>query len=482
MWVLVVLVSLVQVDSYLLAGAGEAEELLELLVAPRVEDRIQIRPPEPQRVVARQGENVTLSCHASHPWFLCLWVAPGEEKLCSIREEEGAEHRQVCGGVAGAELVARADSCHVTLTSVRPELAGDWLCLLSQAGSFHTDREVTSLSVASPASLDLTIQGISEEGASTLTLDMLEDEGVTIHCEARGGLPRPQFYWAMVMDEDEAGAGGWARMVEDASLGPNLTSVVTSSLSYTARREHGGRTLVCVAEQRDPDTGRLLYNASTGVRIAVEPRPEPGLAAYLTSHQQDVVAGAVISCFLVIFCVAIVIVFTVRSSKAANTPKAVGQTNPRCHESYIIFLEEDPSINQGGGDSSAKDPAKESGIDVSHGVFVSFNSSDLYSSKANSEVVTVTEEMTSSSEDQDPVSSSSHDGDSDETETSPHDESSDGGCAASEGGLSNISVFDCQHGCFHDQPDHPHYHLHHHQDQDHPHHHYLKDSVLNTDL
>ena len=111
--------------------------------------RITISPPKPRMMMARSGSNVTLSCRASHPWFLCLWVHPSGDKLCSIQED--GEHSQVCQGLEGAELLSGDSDCHVQLENVSEEDAGDWLCLLSQEGVYHTDRAVTTLSVARPA-------------------------------------------------------------------------------------------------------------------------------------------------------------------------------------------------------------------------------------------------------------------------------------------------------------------------------------------
>merc|ERR1712018_16098 len=76
-------------------------------------ERIKIDPPEPSRMTVRSGSNVTLSCSASRPWFLCLWVHPAGDKLCSIKED--GTDVSVCQGLQGARLVAGDNHCHVTL-------------------------------------------------------------------------------------------------------------------------------------------------------------------------------------------------------------------------------------------------------------------------------------------------------------------------------------------------------------------------------
>ena len=391
----------------------------------------------------------------------------------------------MCQGVEGAELVTSGGtSCHAHLTNVQEEEAGEWMCLLSQAGVFHTDRVLTQLSVASPVTLELRADKdiLTEEEEDILELE--EDEALRMECGAGGGHPEPRLHWALRGAESSEGAGpGGLEEISVSSL-ESGAGRHASSITYAARLADSGRRLVCVAEQLDPWTGALLYNTSRSVRLAVRARASP-LQAYL-SEQQDVVAGVVISCCLIIFCVVIIIVFTIRSSKAVTSPKR-NLRNSKHRESYIIFLEDPSIINE--GSETSKDTSKgrtddkESGIDVSHGDFVSFSSSDMYSSKAASEERAVrgsedTDTSHQSSSAQENTSDDSHHQDTSDITLSPHDMSSEG-TAQSEGGLSNLSVFDCPHGCFHDDSNHHHYHP---QTYHQPEHHYIKDYVLNTDL
>ena len=384
--------------------------------------RITISPPKPRTMMARSGSNVTLSCRASHPWFLCLWVHPSGDKLCSIQED--GEHSQVCQGLEGAELLSGDSDCHVQLENVSEEDAGDWLCLLSQEGVYHTDRAVTTLRVARPARpvLDTPAQLFHTE---TVNVNCLTDN--TEH-------PRPDFSWALLDSDGQ----------ETVRL--NTTN---SSLTFTPRLADHGRSLVCYTRQLDPFTLEELYLHNSSVILSVMARPSPLQA--LLADQQDVVAGVIISSCLIIFCVVLVIVFTVRSTKSNLPAKS---SDMMCgQESYIIFISEDQVTTE-----STQD--KESGIDVSHGDFVSFSSSDLYSN------TTATNNRSSSLTSQKTQSEADHDQSIDES-------------GGSEGGLSNTSVFDCQHGCFgHEHGQHLQLPQHHHHESLH----YLKDNVLNTDL
>ena len=478
--------SYIVTDTKIGSRLGQDDDRLRMTPLGSLEDRIRIEAPEPSRRMVRSGDNVTLTCEASHPWFLCLWVHPGDGKLCSIKEDGSAHAQTVCQGVEGAELVTNkgANSCSVLLTRVGEQEAGEWMCLLSQSGVFHTDRIITQLSVASPASLELRadkkmVRIQEEDDMEEDILELAEDETLSLECGARGGHPEPRLHWALTGAEtgDQRTVGG----LEEIRVSSLETEEghLTSDITYTARLGDSGRRLVCVSEQVNPWTGEMMHNTTASVRLMVRARASP-LQALLT-EQQDVVAGVIISCCLIIFCIVIIIIFTVRSSKAVNSPKR-SLAKSKHRESYIIFLEEEPSIvNEACETMETKEISKESGaesgIDVSHGDFVSFSSSDMYSSKAASEERAVSDHDQSSSDHQMTSDDSHHPHDTDVT-LSPHDTSSDG-CAASEGGLSNLSVFDCQHGCFHDDSHHHHYHhSYHHQ----PEHHYIKGDVLNTDL
>ena len=488
--------SYIVTDTKIGSRLDQDDDRLRMTPLGSLEDRIRIEAPEPSRRMVRSGDNVTLSCEASHPWFLCLWVHPGDGKLCSIKEDGSAHAQTVCQGVEGAELVTNkgANSCSVHLTQVGEEEAGEWMCLLSQSGVFHTDRIITQLSVAIPASLELRadkkmVRIQEKDDMEEDILELAEDEILNMECGARGGFPEPRLHWLLTSGTGEQKTAGGLEEIRVSSL-ETVEGVHTSDISYTARLSDSGRHLVCVSEQVNPWTGEMMYNTTASVRLVVRAQASP-LQALLT-EQQDVVAGVIISCCLIIFCIVIIIIFTIRSSKAVNSPKR-SLAKSKHRESYIIFLEEEPSIvNEACETLETKEVSKvrtedkesgaESGIDVSQGDFVSFSSSDMYSSKAASEERAVIDNDQSSSDHQMTSDDSHHHHSHDNDVTlSPHDTSSDG-CAASEGGLSNLSVFDCQHGCFHDDSHH-HHHYHHHSYHHHqPEHHYIKGDVLNTDL
>ena len=442
------LLCLLGVESFIVSEDGG------LALSARAEDRISIEPPQPSSIMVRSGDNVTLTCSASHPWFLCLWVHPGTgDKLCSIRED--GEHETVCDGVPGAQLLVTSDNaCHVILTNVTMEDAGDWMCLLSQENVYHTDRELTSLAVATPTLASIRVETNEIADHESTTVDMLEEETVTVVCEAAGGYPQPEFHWSLVQDVDNEEQS--VTVLEDVTVVRD-SSRHTSTLTYTGQLADHGKSLVCTTRQRDIFSGASLYNISSSLSLSVGAKASP-LTAYLT-EQQDVLAGVVISIFLIMFCITIIIVFTVRSSKA--TPQKLVQDT---HESYIIFLEEPATDSSNNSQADTADSAdsreeKESGIDVSQGAFVSFSSSDLYKPHHHDHQIVMISDLSHHQM----ISDHHH-----HQSTSDHHDESSEGCAASDGGLSNISVFDCQHGCFHED---------HSAD-----HHYYKDSVLNTDL
>ena len=48
------------------------------------------------RSLVGEGEGVTLSCVAPRDWILCAWKAPGGERFCLLRLEDGNEV-ELCG-------------------------------------------------------------------------------------------------------------------------------------------------------------------------------------------------------------------------------------------------------------------------------------------------------------------------------------------------------------------------------------------------
>ena len=48
------------------------------------------------RRLVGEGEAVTLSCVAPRDWILCAWKAPGGEKFCLLRLEDGHDV-ELCG-------------------------------------------------------------------------------------------------------------------------------------------------------------------------------------------------------------------------------------------------------------------------------------------------------------------------------------------------------------------------------------------------
>ena len=50
------------------------------------------------RRLVGEGDSVTLSCLAPRDWILCAWRAPGGEKFCLLRLEEGSEV-ELCGNI-----------------------------------------------------------------------------------------------------------------------------------------------------------------------------------------------------------------------------------------------------------------------------------------------------------------------------------------------------------------------------------------------
>ena len=167
-----------------------------LNVTSASDDKLRIMETSPSKLLIKEGSSTILSCSSSHPWFLCLWVHPSGRKACSIHE--GGEHRSVCSGLENVEVVSAGDRCQLEVKNVTLADEGTYMCLLSQAGVFHTDRAYVGLEVATPAETSLRIAGDVEDRE---VLEMVEGETVKLECEGRRAFPAPEFLWSL-LDKD----------------------------------------------------------------------------------------------------------------------------------------------------------------------------------------------------------------------------------------------------------------------------------------
>ena len=318
------------------------------------QDRLELLGPAQPTLLAKQGSSLTLSCRPSRPWFLCLWVRPGGAKHCAIQEAGRA--REVCRAGPRGQLRAGRGRCQLHLTNITVAEAGEFLCVVSQAGGgFTTARRRTALTVASPALTSLRLA--SQPGRPLpprASLALQPGEEMEVSCGAEGGVPAPQFSWWL--------EGGNSSVELSKSSRPG-ESGLASVLRYTARPAHSGLTLVCRVWQQHG--GEKLYSSQHRLALTV---PAPALPLHaLLAAQQDLLAGVLLSCLLLILAATSVVVFTVRRGRPVPAKEHLETS---AGSDYVIFMEE--SMESGGSRRSLPD--------ISHGEFVSFVSSeDLYS-------------------------------------------------------------------------------------------------------
>ena len=249
---------------------------------------IRVIESEPTDTLVKAGESVSLSCRSSHPWFLCLWVHPTGKKACSIQEE--GFHRNVCSGLEDAEVNADGKTCTLELRNLTSEDHGEFMCLFSQAGVFHTDRKVVNVEVATPVEARLVIPGIDEE---TKQLRLLEDETVEVECIGEGGNPSPEYQWFL------AGVPGKTpvHLTEQTING-------SSFVNYTASLADSNGFLVCLTLQKRGD--EIIYSSRKNISLAVI-KAEPLYADFAV--QNRILTGIFTGSILVILCIIAFIVF-----------------------------------------------------------------------------------------------------------------------------------------------------------------------------
>ena len=431
---------------------------------------IKIIETNPTKALVKEGNSIILSCRPSHPWFLCLWVHPSGRKACSI--QDGGEHRSVCSGLENTEVVAVEDRCQLEIKNITVADHGMYMCLFSQAGVFHTDREHVMVEVATPAEITVRMAGVVEEREQH-QLDLLEGEQVQLVCSATAGFPAPQFSWRIIPDND-----GIASKFLPVNL--ESTMVNTSSyLNYTASTSHSGWTIQCLARQVDGE--KVLYSSWQNLSLTVT-KAEP-LYADMTS-QQGVLTGIFMSSILVILCITAVLIFLLKRSKKSVmstdlkpiTKQAIWSPHgdikaeslySRPSDSTRQSSMEECMVEMPGSSSSSavtntppqsicSSPSlnrTQSVGDIVEGNFISFSPSDMYS-----RAPTMLNIGTVNVEESEIISDDSFKTSTLLSSTSQPGEVSgvgqwDGG---SEGGVSVISVFDCQHGCFNPEHSFPH--------------------------
>jgi len=427
-------------------------------------ETIKIIETNPAQALVKQGDSVTLSCRPSHPWFLCLWAHPSGRKACSI--QEGGKHRSVCSGLDNTEVLAVEDTCQLEIKNISVADHGVYMCLFSQAGVFHTDREHISVEVATPAKTFIRKVGELEEREH---LDLLEGEEVQLVCTATEGYPAPQYHWTLVPSKDQTDE------VSEVKLEATMVVNGSSYLNYTAKTSHSGWSIMCLARQMD--MMEVLYSSKQNMSLSVT-KAEP-LYADMTS-KKGVLTGIFMSSILIILCVAAVLIFLLKRNKKTDvgtdlrpvTKLAIwsphgnikaeslysrpsASTRQSSIEECMVEMPESSSSSSsattntppGSICSSPSLNRTQSVGDIVEGNFISFSPSDMYSRTP----VLVNIE-TRNVEDSHIVADNSFKTSTLLSSTSQTDQSGGHWEEGSEGGVSVISVFDCQHGCF--NPDH----------------------------
>ena len=234
--------------------------LLLALLQAGARARLTIVSSSAASVVVRAGEEASLQCTASQPWYLCVWRGPGGRLISKTADSDCTSNAGAGFRLTGA---GRGRRCQLTIAAAGAGEAGRYSCVMADRADVDTmaSREV-ALEVAAPATARW-LQG-------SVLLYGPEEAEVSLTCVAEGGHPRP----SLVI---RAEAGTKLTEVTDPGLAAiSADETLTSSSSggleagpvsrrvLVDTRGLANNSLVsCHAEQRHG--ARLLYNSSVAV-------------------------------------------------------------------------------------------------------------------------------------------------------------------------------------------------------------------------
>ena len=269
---------------------------------------IAIIETAPSDLLIKEGESSTLSCTSDHPWFFCVWVHPSGSKKCSLAEE--GEYKSVCEGMENIRIRGDGNTCQLDIMNITQEDQGEYMCLLSQAEVFHTDRVFVNVEVATPA--NLSIRKVGDQEDSTM-LDMVEGETVELVCEVTGAYPPPDLVWTIPGVEDIV-----------------VTNTTQSYYTYTPHYTHTGNTIQCSALQTY--THYTLYTHTLQIPLQVT------RVGHMMARKESgtVSMGIMLAMIIIILCLTTILVFLFRRKKVLEIPTlAQEEPNSPVHNNLV---------------------------------------------------------------------------------------------------------------------------------------------------
>ena len=243
----------------------------------------------PERVMVREGDNVSLSCSSQQAWFFCLWRHPGGEKECSV--QEGGERRRVCGGEERMEVRGTRRHCDLEVRRVSREDGGRYMCMMTQSHNYNTHQLWLHLEVAVPDSLKIKLVNL-EANMTDNRVEVVEGETLEAVCGGEGGYPATQYSWR----------------VGDLSINSDRINFTGQSL------DQSGTNLSCVGAQYNTHTGELLYSTSTTITVIVQPAPL--YLGLLAQSSSSLVTLSFVAAVLVTLTISLLAIFLVRRRKS----------------------------------------------------------------------------------------------------------------------------------------------------------------------
>ena len=255
----------------------------------------------PERVMVREGQNVSLSCTSHQAWFFCLWRHPGGEKECSV--QEGGERRRVCGGEERMEVRGTRRHCDLEVRRVTREDGGRYMCMMTQSHSYNTHQLWLHLEVAVPTSLNIQLVN-TEANMTDNRVEVVEGETLEAVCGGEGGHPAAQYSWRL----------------GDLRINSERINLTGQSL------EQSGTNLSCVGAQYNTYTGELLYSTSTTLTIIV--LPAPLYLGILAQSSSSLLTLSFVAAVLVTLTLALLAIFLIRRRK--SPPPSLSEESGSC--------------------------------------------------------------------------------------------------------------------------------------------------------
>ena len=137
--------------------------LLDALIDVQAEFRISGAGPRDGTLV-KEGEQTSLSCSTSSPWFQCQWLSPSGEKSCKIR----GSANDICKGIPNTEIGGNATSCSLMVKKVAASQQKPWTCVLQDSKDLTTDRRSITLRVGRKAKVEVTVDEMEKEEKEAL--------------------------------------------------------------------------------------------------------------------------------------------------------------------------------------------------------------------------------------------------------------------------------------------------------------------------